>query len=233
LADHGLKAVLHGKDVILGHLSFLRNHNVALPAAFKPGSSKQTTTFVAVNGQLAGTISFNDELRPESRRTLKLLKKLGIRHLLMITGDNAGTANRIAQQLGIEDVKAEASSGNKLHAIEAVANRPVVFVGDGVNEAPVLTAADVGIALGANGSIIASESADILILQNDLSLVAQALSIAKRTFKIAHQSILGGIFLSLVLMLLFATGRFSSLLGAILQGAVDVLVVFNTLRAAK
>ncbi|HET6924666.1 MAG TPA: HAD-IC family P-type ATPase, partial [Candidatus Saccharimonadales bacterium] len=132
---------------------------------------------------------------------------------------------------GINDVYAEALPGEKVHSIEQVSERPVVFVGDGVNDAPVLTAADVGIALGARGSTVASESADIVIMLDDLSRVAVATRIARRTFAIARQSILIGIFISLALMVMFATGKFPPLLGAILQEVVDVVVIFNALRA--
>lgn len=230
-AGHGLKAMLRGQEVLVGRLSFLRDHNIELPAKFGSNAARQTAAFVAVGGKLAGIITFKDELRPESKQTLDQLKSLGVKHTLMVTGDNATTAGLIAKQLGIENIKAEALPGDKLHAIEAITNRPVVFVGDGVNDAPVLTASDVGIALGARGSTAASESADMVIMLNDLRYVARALAIAKRTFKIARQSILGGILLSLILMLIFSTGHFSPLLGAILQEVVDVAVIFNSLRA--
>ena len=230
-AGHGLRAVVHGQEVLIGRLSFMQDKGVSLPAKFSAKSLKQTAALVAIEGTLVGVITFTDELRPNSKHMLHSLKQLGITHTLMVTGDNAATAHAIAKQLGIDDVQAEALPADKLHAIEAVTNRPVVFVGDGVNDAPVLTAADIGIALGARGSTAASESADLVILRDDISLVAQALSIAQRTFSIARQSILIGISLSVVLMLIFATGHFSPLLGAILQEVVDVFVIFNALRA--
>jgi P-type E1-E2 ATPase len=120
---------------------------------------------------------------------------------------------------------------DKLRVLDEAKNRPLVFVGDGVNDAPILTAADVGIALGARGSTAASESADMVIMLDDVSRVATALEIAKRTFKIAKQSILIGIGLSVLLMLVFATGKFPPLAGAIIQEVVDVFVIFNALRA--
>jgi P-type E1-E2 ATPase len=120
---------------------------------------------------------------------------------------------------------------DKLRILDEVKNRPLAFVGDGVNDAPILTAADIGIALGARGSTAASESADIVIMPDDLSRLAVGVAVAKRTFKIARQSILAGIALSVLLMAVFATGKFPPLAGAIVQEVVDVVVILNALRA--
>jgi P-type E1-E2 ATPase len=135
--------------------------------------------------------------------------------------------------LGITDYHAQALPGDKLRVIEEIQDRPVAFVGDGVNDAPVLTAADVGIALGARGSTAASESADVVILQDDIGYVARAVGVAQRTLALAKQSILVGIAISVGLMLVFATGKFTPVLGAILQEVVDVVVIFNALRAHR
>jgi len=120
---------------------------------------------------------------------------------------------------------------DKLLTISRITDKPVVFVGDGVNDAPVLTAADVGIALGARGETAASQSADIVIMLDDVNKVAKAFSIARRTFSIARQSILVGIAMSIVLMFIYSTGHFSPLSGAIIQELIDVVVIFNALRA--
>ena len=205
----------------------MQEHEVEVHAGFKRSSVNQTAVYVALDGQLAGVITFRDELRPEAKQTLKLLREQGIRETVMVTGDNKATALAVAKQLGISHVHAEALPADKLHFLAEITDRPVVFVGDGVNDAPILTAADVGIALGARGSTAASESADMVIMPDDFSRVATAHLIAVRTFRIARQSILGGILLSLVLMLIFATGRFSPLTGAIAQEVVDVFVIFN------
>lgn len=230
-AGHGLSATVKSKHVLVGHYNYMQDNDVEMPAAFKQTNVKQTATFVAVGGKLAGVITFKDELRPETKSTLQHLRRLGIKNMLMLTGDNEAAAKAIAKSVGISEYVAAALPGDKLRAIEKVANRPVVFVGDGVNDAPVLTASDIGIALGARGSTAASESADIVIMQDDLTHVARALAVARRTFKIARQSILVGIGLSLVLMLIFATGKFSPILGALIQEVVDVVVIFNALRA--
>jgi heavy metal translocating P-type ATPase len=229
-AGRGVSAVVAGKQVLTGSLSLLQHHKITLPARLM-SQVKQTATFVAINGQLAGAITFRDELRPEAAGTLKSLLETGVKHILMVTGDNQVAAQAIAKKLGISEVKAEALPADKLLTIEGIDERPVVFVGDGVNDAPVLTAADVGIALGARGETAASESADMVILLDDVSKVAQVHGIAKRTFAVAQQSILVGIAMSVVLMLVFSTGHFRPLYGAILQEMVDVVVIFNALRA--
>jgi len=231
IAGKGIIATVKGRAVVLGRLDLLIEHHIELPKNFSAKQYDQTATFVATDGMLAGVITFADEVRPESKSTLQKLKKAGVHNFLMITGDNASTAKKVAKQLGIHEVVAGALPGNKIHAIERIKQRPVAFVGDGVNDAPVLTASDVGIALGARGAAAASESADVVILLDDLERVAQSVQIARRTFGIAKQSVLVGVGLSIGLMFIFATGRFLPIYGAAIQEVVDVIVIFNALRA--
>ena len=228
-AGFGLRGMVNRQTVLVGKAGLLLDAGIALPKQLQ--TSQATTALVAIDGQLAGVIEFSDQLRPEAKSTLQQLKQLGLKHILMVTGDNLASAKIMAAKVGITDIKADCLPADKLQAIEQVSHRPIAFVGDGVNDAPVLTAADVGIALGARGSAAASESADVVIMQDDLSRVATAFGIARRTFKIARQSILIGIFISIGLMLVFATGKFSPVLGAALQEVVDVAVIFNALRA--
>lgn len=227
----GLTAHVQNKDVLVGNYALLEDHNVVLPAKFTQSSITQTAMYVAVNGEPAGIVLLEDTIRDESHATLNRLHKLGVRTTVLITGDNAASGRKVAKALGIKKMFAEALPGEKLQILEGLAERPVAFVGDGVNDAPSLTAADVGIAIGARGSTAASESADMVILPNDVGRVAIAVAIAKRTFRIATQSILIGIGLSLALMAVFATGKFTPLMGAVAQEVVDVFVIFNALRA--
>ncbi len=229
IAGQGLAATVSGKDVLVGRIDFLKSNVVDVAKDNLPHD--QTATYIAVDGKLAGYITLKDELRPESKRTISRLQKFGIKRILMITGDNNNAAKSVSKQIGITEIFAQMLPAEKLRTVEQIAERPVVFVGDGVNDAPVLTASDVGIALGARGSTAASQSADIVIMQDDISRVATALEIAKRTFRIARQSILGGIFLSIALMFVFATGKFPPLSGAIIQEVIDAIVIFNALRA--
>lgn len=230
-AGQGAQATLKGRVVVVGRLSLLEAYGIALPPKFDLKGIRQTPVCVAVDGQLAGVIMLSDELRPDSAATLRLLHRLGLRDVIMVTGDNQATAQYIAKKLGIDHVHADALPADKLRVLDETTARPLVFVGDGVNDAPILTASDVGIALGARGSTAASESADIVILPDDIKSVSTALAVAKRTFSVATQSIIVGIVLSLLMMLVFATGKFPPLAGAVLQEVVDVVVIFNALRA--
>lgn len=227
----GLESTIGGEEVLVGRLSFLESHDVKVPASLQQVSASQSIVYVAAGGSLAGAITLQDEIRPEAEETLRRLNQLGIRETLMVTGDNKVTAAAIAKKLGISHVHAEALPADKLHILSEAKKRPLAFVGDGVNDAPILTAADIGIALGAKGSTAASESADMVIMLDDVSRVAIAVAIAKRTFQIARQSILIGIGLSVLLMIIFASGAFSPLAGALVQEVVDVFVIFNALRA--
>lgn len=227
-SGHGVSGKIDGKTALLGRADYLADYGVDLP---KMLTHNQTTSFLALDGNLIATISFSDELRPESKSMLARLKSLGIRHTMMVTGDNQATADVIGKKLGITQVIANCLPGDKIRAVEAVEKRPVAFVGDGVNDAPVLTASDVGIALGARGSTAASESADVVVMLDDVTKVSTSIAIAKRTLFIAKQSILIGIFISIGLMAVFSTGRFKASTGALLQEVVDVVVIINALRA--
>lgn len=224
---HGLSGTVQGKPVLVGRGSYLEQQGVTLPTQ-RP---TQTTSYVAIGGELAGSISFTDAVRPDSKATLERLAMFGIKETMLVTGDNQSVAKAIGKKLGIQRVVANCLPGDKIQAIEEVEHKPVAFVGDGVNDAPVLTAADVGIALGARGSTAASESADVVIMLDDIGKVATSVHVAKRTFFIAKQSILVGIFISLGLMAVFATGRFRAAQGALIQEVVDIIVILNALRA--
>ena len=233
VAGFGLEAHISGKAVLIGRFALLHDHGIKIPKEMNSRTFSQTATLVAIDGQLAGYITFTDNLRSDAAATLEQLRRYGAKHTLMVTGDNRAVAESIAEKLGITDIYAEALPGDKLRAIEALSDRPVAFIGDGINDAPVLTLADVGIALGARGSTAASESADIVILRDSLALVARAAAIAHRSFRIATESIIIGIGLSIILMLVFATGKFPPLYGAIIQEFVDIIVIFNALRAHR
>ncbi len=227
----GIEAVISGKKVLAGNYTLMHNKSIEMPKGYNYKENQDTVTYVAIDKVIAGIITFDDSIRPEAKQTIDRLRSLGFKHMILVTGDIEKKAKLVAKALGITEIQAEALPGDKIRAIEAITNRPVVFVGDGVNDAPVLTSADVGIALGAQGKTAASESADMVIMLNDFSKVAKAREIAKRTFSIAQQSIVIGIAMSVVLMIIFSTGKFRPVYGALLQEVVDVFVIFNALRA--
>lgn len=227
-SGHGLSGYADHKRIMVGRFSMLQKAGVRV---VDHTAVHATATFVAIDGELAGALTFSDALREESKDMIRALYTLGVTHIAMVTGDNTTTAKAIAAQVGITDVYAECLPAAKVEAVKQMPHRPVAFVGDGVNDAPVLTVADVGIALGARGSTAASETADVVILLDDVSRVSRSIEIAKHTFYIARQSILLGIGISLVLMLVFATGKFPPVYGAMLQEVVDVVVIINALRA--
>lgn len=231
ISGRGLTAQLKGKHIAVGRLSLLEEEGVEIRDHGLKNNHSNSSVFVAIDGTLAGEITLSDEIRSESNHTLARLKQLGVKEFIMVTGDNERVAGDISKQLGIDHVHAEALPADKMNIIDHAKHHPLAFVGDGVNDAPILTAADVGIALGARGSTAASESADIVIMLDDLGRVATGLEIAKKTFSIAKQSVLIGIGLSIILMLVFATGKFTALTGAIVQEFVDVIVIFYALRA--
>ncbi len=227
---YGISAMVGKSRILVGKHEYLTHHGITLP---NNKSIAQTTVLVARGHTYIGSISFIDPIRSDSKTTLQRLKQLGIRQTLMLTGDKSEVAIKIAHQLGITDVHAGLLPEDKLKVVEKHRRegQMIGMVGDGVNDAPVLAAADVGIALGAKGSTAASESADVVIMLNNFTRVAAAIAIAKRTLKIAKQSIFVGIGLSFLLMIFAAFGKIPPLYGALLQEVVDVAVILNALRA--
>jgi heavy metal translocating P-type ATPase len=225
----GLTAQIEGKTVVVGKFSFVES--VASDAQRAPIQAGELAVYVAINGAYAGALVLRDAIREDAIETLQWLRLLGIRHTLMLTGDARATADHVAASIGVTDVQADCLPLDKVKAIESVTDRPVMMVGDGVNDAPVLAAADVGVAMGARGSTAASESADVVIMKDDLHRIARAIEIGQQTIRIATQSILIGIVLSLVLMVLAVFGWIPAVVGAGFQEVIDVVTILNALRA--
>lgn len=220
-----------------GIQAFVAEHQVKIGRASFVGTAEVQTTktaiYVAIDGQFMGTILFSDSLRPEAKETIQGLKKLGISDLMMVTGDGQAIAESIATEVGLTSIHARCLPQDKLKILEQIPekNRPVTMVGDGVNDAPALAIADVGIAMGAHGSTAASESADAVILKDDLTKVTTAVMISKRTMQVAKQSVLIGIFICVILMLVASMGVIPALFGAVLQEVVDTVSILSALRA--
>lgn len=229
-AGAGMVATINGMHVLAGRRNLLVDSGVsegAIPVA------AHTATLLAVNGAYYGAIVFADTVRPNSKPTLTRLKELGLQKLVMVTGDNKGTAAEVAEAIGITDIHAECLPKDKVEIVANLQPKPTMMVGDGINDAPVLAASDIGIAMGARGATAASESADVVIMLDDISKAATAVAISKRTIRIALQSIITGIVISIGLMIIAATGVIPAIVGAGLQEIVDVVVILNALRAHR
>lgn len=228
---NGVTANIDGHTVVVGKRSFISaTAGQEIPGA--PLDSGELAVYVAIDGTSAGSLVFRDEVRSNARATVDSLRTQGIRRIVMLTGDDRPTAEHVAASLDIDDVRANCLPIDKVNAVTAITERPVVMVGDGVNDAPVLAAADVGIAMGARGSTAASESADVVILRDDISRVARALTVGRETVNVALQSIWVGIGLSVSLMIIAAFGVLPALIGAWLQEGVDVISILWALRAS-
>jgi len=228
IEGNGIQGKVDGKLVKVGKLSFV----TAEPIQIK---TEKTSLFVSVNDKYVGEITFIDEVRPEARQTIAQLLKMGIQKIMMISGDKQSISENIAKEIGITEVHGGCLPEDKLKILKSMPDefRPVVMVGDGVNDAPSLTVADVGIAMGAKGSSAASDSADVVILRDNLQKVSDTILISKETMKIARQSVFIGIAVCTVLMLIAAFGVLPALIGAGLQEVVDLISITSALRALK
>lgn len=198
------------------------------PVTLEPG---ELAIYVASDDRFAGAIVMRDQVREEAAGALRELAQLGVTRTLMVTGDVAATAAPIAAGLGISEVHAECRPADKVRIISDVQPRPLIMVGDGLNDAPVLAAADIGFAMGARGATAASESADIVNRFDTLLSLPRAVRIGKDTVRIALQSIWLGIIISVALMLVAAFGFLPALIGAWLQEVVDLVAILGALRA--
>jgi heavy metal translocating P-type ATPase len=235
VATHGVTANLAGRCVVVGKPAFVADSldAGAAPLVRPELPSGEAAVYAAVDGRFAGTIILRDRVRDESAATVRALAGLGVRRVLMVTGDIEATARPIATALGIDEVHAECLPADKVRVVREADPRPVVMVGDGVNDAPVLAVADVGIAMGARGATVAGESADAVVLVDDISRVVEVVTISQQTVRIALQSIWLGIVISVGLMLIASVGLLPAVAGALLQEVVDLVAILAALRAVR
>jgi heavy metal translocating P-type ATPase len=192
------------------------------------------TVFVAVDGDPAGVLILDDPLRPDAARTIRALRAGGIRRIVMVTGDRAEVADTVGAIIGVDSVLADRTPGEKLEAVRSeVRKAPVVMVGDGINDAPALALADVGVAMGARGSTASSQAADAVLTVDRIDRLGEVRAVARRTRRIALQSVLAGMAMSLAAMGVAAAGLLPAVWGALLQEGIDVAVILNALRALR
>ena len=189
---------------------------------------------MAADGKLIGVLVLSDELRAGTEQLLTSLRELGIERIVLATGDRHDVAKFIGEGLGLDAVRAELTPDQKvLVVLSERKNGPVMMIGDGVNDAPALAAADIGMAMGARGTAASAEAADVVLLVDHLDRVLPAIQIARRSRRIARQSVVAGIGLSVIAMVAAAFGLIVPVEGALLQEAIDVAVIFNALRALR
>ena len=216
----GVEGDVNGKHVKVGKLKFVAPDHEKIDI-------NSTAVFVSINDQFAGYITLMDEMRSETPDTIARLKRQGAQDIMMLTGDHKAVAEKVGNKAGITDIRADLLPSEKIKAIKEVPKdlRPVVMTGDGVNDAPSLTAADVGIAMGAKGATAASESADAVIMVNDLSKINDAVAISKHTMKVANIDVLTAIGVVIIIELIAFTGVIPAFWGAILQEVVDMITI--------
>jgi len=232
----GLQGLVEGRQVRVGSFDLVygpvQPQPWAIRALRRASWRSALSVFVSADSTTIGAILLADELRPETPRAVQNLRAAGVKRIMMVTGDRAESADTIAAALDLDAVLAERVPSDKVEAV-VVEQRlhPTIMVGDGINDAPALAAADVGIALGARGASASSEAADVVILVDQLDRVSDAVAIARRTRRIAIQSIAAGMTMSGMAMIAAALGYLTPVEGAITQEAIDVAVILNALRA--
>ena len=231
---HGLVGQEH---VAVGSARFLREQGVpdaALDAlALHAAAEDLLAAFIAVDHAPAGVALFSDRIRPGVPQLMERLRRLGVRRTVMLTGDRMQNACNVAREAGIDEVEANLLPADKVKIVQRLKEQydPLIMVGDGINDAPALATATVGVAMGAQGSGISAEAADIVLLVDDVTQVGEAVAIGQRMVRVAKQSIFAGLGLSLVLMVIASFGLIPPAIGALCQEVIDVAVILNALRA--
>ncbi|HSK75217.1 MAG TPA: heavy metal translocating P-type ATPase [Thermoanaerobaculia bacterium] len=232
----GIEGTVDGRRIALGKIDWIAAGRPlparALEVRQEVSVQGLSNVFMGVDGEPAGVIVLEDPVREDSAATLTALRRLGIRRIVMVTGDHRSVGERVGHALGADAVLAECTPEDKVRAVHKESETaPTAMVGDGVNDAPALAAAGVGIAMGARGATASSEAADVVLMLDRLDRLVDALSIARRARAIARQSVLAGMGLSFAAMLVAAAGYLPPLAGALFQEAIDVAVILNALRA--
>ncbi|MGB3375414.1 MAG: heavy metal translocating P-type ATPase [Microbacterium sp.] len=230
-ATNGVTAIIDGRTVVVGKPAYI--------AALAPETVRaalaagEAAAYVAIDGRFAGTLILADPTRPEAPAVISWLRRNGLEHVVMLTGDSRSTADSIGVQVGIDDIHAELLPQEKVQLAADLRPRPMMMVGDGVNDAPVLAASDIGIAMGARGATAAGDAASVVILVDSVAKVVEAVSIGRHTLRVALTAIWIGIGLSTGLMIIAMTGVITAVAGALIQEVVDLATILYALRALR
>ena len=231
ISGHGIKAKVDGKDVAIGNEKLMK----LIGAESHPCHHVGTIIHIAINGEYCGHIVITDELKEHSKEAMQALKKAGVERTVMLTGDAESVAKKVAEEVGLTDYRAELLPADKVSCVEELlkentGNKKLAFVGDGINDAPVLARADIGIAMGALGSDAAIEAADVVLMDDDPLKIAKAIKISRKCLGIVKQNIVFALGVKLACLLLAAIGIANMWLAIIADVGVMILAVLNAIR---
>lgn len=234
IAGHGVSALVDGKRVFAGNIKLMKKENIAVECEHGEG----TVVYVSCDGEYAGCIVISDVVKENSKKAISSLKKSGINKTVMLTGDSKQAAERVAKSLGLDEYHAELLPADKVEWVEKLlsqksAKKKLAFVGDGINDAPVLSRADIGIAMGALGSDAAIEAADIVLMDDDPSKIALARKISVHTLKIVKENIVFALAIKAICLVLGAFGIANMWVAIFADVGVMILAVLNAIRALK
>jgi heavy metal translocating P-type ATPase len=234
IPGEGVIGFIDGRQVIVGGDGFVAGRVGRLSGDHPELAAGSVMVAVAVEGRLAGHLVMSDPLREGAAEMLASLRRQGVARILLATGDRAEVAARVTEGLGLDGIRAGLTPDEKvLLVLTEHKNGPVMMVGDGVNDAPALAVADVGVAMGARGAAASAEAADVVLLVDRVDRIAPGIEIARRSRRIALESVVAGIGLSVLGMIAAALGYLTPVQGALLQEAIDVAVILNALRALR
>ena len=231
IAGHGIKAVIDRKTVLLGNEKLMKSESIF----YTPCKSMGTVVYVAYNGVFEGAVVISDTIKDGAKEAIRDMKQVGVRHTVMLTGDRREAAETVAQTLGIDEVHAELLPGGKVEQVEALLKAEkqkerLAFVGDGINDAPVLTRADIGIAMGSMGSDAAIEAADIVLMDDDVTKIASVVKIARKTLRIVKQNIVFALAVKALVLILGALGMANMWEAVFADVGVSVIAILNSMR---
>lgn len=232
VAGNGIEAQVEGHHVVVGSPKFILD-STGQGISEQRLTNNELAAYIAIDKKPAGVVLFSDQLRPGVPELMTRLKTLGVIHTAMLTGDRADHAREVAQAAHLDSFEAGLLPEGKVESVKKLKQQytPIIMVGDGINDAPALATATVGVAMGAHGTGISAEAADIVLMVDDVSRVADAVETGQRMLRVAKQSIYIGLGLSFALMVLAAFGLIPPAIGALFQEAIDVAVIVNGLRA--